>query len=77
MFDRVVTFLSDYMKDAPKEIHENTQLIADLGFNSLQMMQIVNDAELVFDIEIDDDELRDLVTVGDIVRLLEKKAVGN
>ena len=77
MFDRVVAFLSDYVKDAPKEINENTQLIADLGFNSLQMMQIVNDAELVFDIEIDDDELRDLVTVGDIVRLLEKKAVGN
>ena len=77
MLDRVVAFLSDYMKNPTKEIHENTQLIADLGFNSLQMMQIVNDAELVFDVEIDDNELRDLVTVGDIVRLLEKKAVGN
>jgi acyl carrier protein len=72
--DRVLAFLSEYTQ-LDETVNEDSQLIADLGLSSLSLMEIVNDAEDVFSITISDEELTGLVTVGDVISLLEKKGV--
>ena len=72
--EKVLNFLGEYVQ-LEDSVNEDSQLIADLGLNSLTLMEIVNDAEEAFSITIDDDELMKLVTVGDVILLLEKKGV--
>ena len=72
--DKVLHFLGQYVQ-LEDSVNEDSQLIADRGLNSLSLMEIVNDAEEAFSITIDDDELLKLVTVGDVIALLEKKGV--
>ncbi len=72
--ERVFNFLGEYA-EIDDSVNEDSQLIADLGLSSLSVMEIVNDAEDVFSITINDDELTGLVTVGDVINLLEKKGV--
>ena len=74
LMKKVVAFLGEY-KDMDEPVSEDSQLIADLGLNSLTLMEIANDAEDRFSITITDEELASLVTVGDVVRLLDKKGV--
>ena len=66
-------FMEDYTDSLPEEINTDMQLIADLGFNSLTLIELVNDAEPRFSVVFDDDELAGIETVGDILDLLEEK----
>ena len=74
LMDKALNFLGEYTQ-LDDSVNEDSQLIADLGLNSLSLLEIVNDAEDAFSITIDDEELPQLVTVGDVIRLLEKKGV--
>ena len=49
-----------------KQPHDDLLLIEDLGLDSLTMMDIVILAEDVFQISINNDELRQLRTLGDV-----------
>lgn len=50
---------------------ESTELIADLGLNSLKIVQLAAGIEDEFDIEIPDRAIKDLKTIGDVIRLIE------
>lgn len=73
LLDRVIAFLQDHAETELEGVSENSQLVADLGFNSIDLMNIVNDAEDEFEIIIDDDDMLKIVTVGDVVSLIAKK----
>ena len=70
----ILGFLKNYAK-FDDTASADSQLIADLGFNSLMLLDMINDAEDEFGISISDDELTGIVTVGDVVELLKKKNV--
>lgn len=48
-------------------------VISELGIDSLSMMQIVGEMELRLDIMIPDEDLVELVTIADLVRVVEKR----
>ena len=48
-----------------------TELSGDLGINSIELADLVMLCEEKFEIEIDDENLHKLVTVGDVVNYLE------
>ena len=48
-------------------------VISDLGIDSLSMMQIVGEMELKLDIMIPDEELVELVTVKDLLEVVERR----
>lgn len=73
LFEEIVEFLKEYSESDMEDVNEDTQLLADIGFNSLDLMRIVNDAEDEFEIVIDDDDLKNIVTVGDVVDLIASK----
>ena len=58
--------------DLPEEqITMESRLIEDLKADSLDIVELIMDLEQQYGVQIPDDKLGDLHTVGDVVRLLE------
>ena len=55
------------------DIRTESSLRDDLGLDSLQSVTLVLELENVFDVEIFDEEMTALETVGDVVRLVQLK----
>ncbi len=51
-------------------------IITELGIDSLSMMQIVGEMELRLNIMIPDEDLVELVTVADLVKVVERRLEG-
>ncbi len=49
------------------EVSEESQIVADLGIDSLGVMEVLADIEDAFKLQIPDDALRDINTVGDVL----------
>lgn len=65
-------------KEALKTISEDSDLIADLGLSSTELINIVAKAEEQFDLEFDDDDVDDLGSkVKDTIDLIIKSAEAN
>ncbi len=52
-------------------IHENMDLVRDLGIDSFDMLMIINTLEDEFSIIVEEEHLENLKTVGDVVQRLE------
>ena len=74
MFERVKNILSEYCKDGV-EITKESNLMDDLGLNSLILIELATEFEDEFDISIPDSEIPTIQTVGDILGLLETLGV--
>lgn len=72
MFEKIRDILVEFV-DVPKEqITMETNLLADLELSSLDVVNIIVAFEDEFEIEIPDRKLLEIVTVEDVVRLLEE-----
>ena len=56
-----------------EDITEETNLIDDLNVSSLESLSIISDIEDEFDIELSNKEVRKLLTVQDIVDIVNSK----
>ncbi|MGX9358813.1 phosphopantetheine-binding protein [Mycoplasma sp. 2575] len=61
------------LKKYTKKIFNNETLIKDLDIDSLDLVLLVSDIELKLKIEIKDEELIKLKTIGDIIYIIEQK----
>ena len=73
MFDEVKEIISRYTE--VESITENLSLTNDLMLTSLDVVSMVGDFEDAFDIEIADEEVMQMKTVGDILRYLKKQGI--
>lgn len=75
VFDRVKDIIADAMGSRLRvdieDIHEDTEFIADLHSDSVDIATIICDIEEEFNIEIDDEQLEGIKTVGDVVERIE------
>ncbi len=55
------------------DVTADTLLIDDFELDSMQRVSLFMELEDSYGIEIDDDELADIITVGDLVALIEAK----
>ena len=76
VFERVVKILTPYVKnqEALDGVGLATHILDDLKVNSARLVDVVLEFEDAFDIEIADDDVDSVETVGDAVRLIEAKA---
>ncbi|MGI6742403.1 MAG: acyl carrier protein [Eubacteriales bacterium] len=72
MYETVKKILIDDLQIEDSEIKPESELINDLGINSLELADLVMNCEDKLGIEIKDEEIRDFVTVSDVVSYLEK-----
>ncbi|MDO4565625.1 MAG: acyl carrier protein [Clostridia bacterium] len=73
VFDKVCEIIAKQLDLEPSEISMDSKLIDDLHADSLDIVELIMDLEQEYDIEIPDELLPQVKTVGDIVGYLEKK----
>ncbi|MEM9227211.1 MAG: phosphopantetheine-binding protein [Verrucomicrobiota bacterium] len=56
-----------------KEGNDDTRINEDLGIDSLTMVEVIMMVEETLDITVDNDELRELSTIGDVKSFIAKK----
>lgn len=71
MYDRIKDVLVSKLQLNENEITPDSELVNDLGINSLELADLVMECEEEFDIKIDDNSIRGFVTVGDVAKYLE------
>ncbi len=74
MFDKVKSLLVDELSLDASEITPDSELVNDLGINSLELADLVLLCEEKFDIEIGDDVIHKFITVGDVANYLSEVA---
>ena len=74
--ERVIEILTPFVKDrsALEQATSDTNMLDDLKVNSARFVDIVLSIEDAFDIEISDDELDSLNTIGDCVSMIVGKS---
>lgn len=60
-------------KEGLETISDNTSFIQDLEVNSANLVDIILDVEDEFDIEIDNESMQEMLTVGDAKNIIRKK----
>lgn len=73
--DKVVQTILDASDEEvrPEDVRPETLLRDDLDLSSMQAITLVMDLENEFDIEVEDEEIEALKTVGDVLAMLEAK----
>lgn len=71
MRDQIIAVLSKQLRIAPEEITDTSNIIDDLGADSLDLVEILMELENELNITISDEEALKLKTVGDVVAFLE------
>ena len=69
--DIIINNIAGHFKVKIAEVSLNTNLIDDLGADSLDSVELVLDMEREFDIEIPDEAIDEIKTVQDIVTLVQ------
>jgi 3-hydroxyacyl-[acyl-carrier-protein] dehydratase len=69
-------FVEPSLRSKLKEADDELRLVEDLGIDSLTMMEIVILVEDVLQMQINNDELRNLRTVGDVKTFIDCKVRG-
>jgi acyl carrier protein len=75
VFDKVVKILTPYVKNqaALDNVSPATHILDELKVNSARLVDVVLEFEDVFDIEIADDDVDSVETVGNAISLIESK----
>lgn len=74
--DKIKSIIADVMgarlRIHEDDITENTEFIADLHADSVDIATIICEIEDEFDIEIEDEQLEGIRTVGDVAERIEE-----
>ena len=67
IFDQLKEIIVDELDIDGSEIKPESVLLSDLDINSLELMNLVMVVEQKYNIFLDEERLRDIKTVGDVV----------
>lgn len=71
MFEEIKALLVEEMSIDEDEIKADAEFINDLGFNSLEVADLVSICEEKYDVDIEEDKIRQIQTVGEFVEYME------
>jgi acyl carrier protein len=73
---QIRTALAKHLKRDVSKVRVQDNLREDLGLDSLAMLEMVFEVEEAFNLEIPDDDLSRITTVGDVVAYVEARLAG-
>ena len=73
MLEKLTQIIRENTGNNELVINEDTILLADLGLNSLDLLNLVCIVEDEFDIEIPDRVVWQFKTVGDVIKFIEEQ----
>lgn len=71
VLEKLIDLLAKQFDVDRDEINENTDIVDDLGADSLDVVDLVMTLEDEFDMEIPDEDVETIRTVGDLSKYLE------
>lgn len=74
VFEKVRTILVDQLDVEEEKVALEASITEDLGADSLDVVDLVMSLEDEFGVEIPDDQVENIKTVGDIVKYIEENA---
>lgn len=72
--EQIKSILAEQFSMEEDDINMDTSFTEDIGADSLDLVELVMALEQEFDVEIDDEEVENIKTVGDAVRYIKDKA---
>ena len=76
IFDKVRSIIVDQLDVDEDKVTLNASIQDDLGADSLDIVDLVMSFEDEFDLEIPDDQVENIKTVGDVVKYIEENTEG-
>lgn len=75
VYEKIVELICEQFGMESSEISENTAFVDDLGADSLDVVELTMEMEDLFGMgEVPEEELKKLVTVGDLVEYVKAHA---
>ncbi len=71
VFEKIKVLLADQLDIDEDTITEDTDIIEDLGADSLDIVELMTTLEQEFDLLITDESVNEFHTVGDIAKYIE------
>jgi acyl carrier protein len=71
--DKVKAILAEQLDYAVEDIRDSSDVMGDLGADSLDIVDVVMAIEEEFDIQVPDEDVPSLKTVGDIAAYVDGK----
>ncbi len=70
-FEKVKKLIAEQLDTDEENVQETASITDDLGADSLDVVDLVMAIEVEFSIEIPEDQVENIKTVGDIVKYIE------
>ena len=70
IMSQILAILEDVAEISPEDVNENSVMMDDLDLSSMEILTVVADLEETFGLRIPEKELRNFVTMGDLVDYL-------
>ena len=71
VFEKLREIFANQFGLDPETITESTDIVSDLGADSLDVVEMLMSLEDEYGITIEDDKVAEMKTVGDVVRCVE------
>ena len=71
IFERIKEMLADQLDSDIDAMSMESDIANDLGADSLDVVELLMAIEDEFDVEIPDEEIENIKTIGDLVRYIE------
>ena len=75
--EQIIPIIAEKLGVNPSEVTMDASFTNDLGADSLDTVELMLDFEKKFGISIPDDQQENIVTVGDVIRLIEEEQKKN
>lgn len=66
------TIVAQYCEVKPEEMTDDMRFREDLGFSSLDFMSFLGELEDTFDVELEEEDALQVLTIGQALELLER-----
>lgn len=74
MINRINEIIDSIVElDNHKKYDENTLILRDLKMNSIEFVSLICVIEDEFDIDVSDEDLKRIVTIGDLIAYIESQ----
>lgn len=72
IFEKIKELLADQLDASTDDMAMETDIANDLGADSLDVVELLMSIEDEFAVEIPDEEIENIKTIGDLVRYIEE-----
>ena len=71
MRDRILEIIAEQLNRPVEELDPSMDFVEDLNMDSIELVETIMSVEDEFDIEIEEEKLESVHTIGDVLDLLE------